>query len=97
MTAELTATGYLHLSAALVEAYFPSRSLVALVQGGELWLLPVAGRASGGLLLKQRNRAGDCSVLIWEILPPGTAHGLLEARWDAEHGALRLRLLDGDE
>lgn len=96
MTVELTATGYLHLSAALVERYFPTRSVVALVREGELWLLPVASKALGGLLLKQRNLTGDCSVLIWEVLPPHTPCGPLEGRWDESQGAFRLGLPKGD-
>ncbi len=89
---ELSPSGYLHLSAELVARYFPGHSLIALVRGGELWLLPVTDKSAGGLLLKQRNRAGDCSVLIWEVLPENTPAGPLEGRWDGSSGALRVAL-----
>jgi len=92
MTVEITPKGYLHLSAEMVGQYFPTHSLIALVRGSELWLMPVADKTSGGLLLKQRNLAGDCSLLIWEVLPPGTPSGPLEGNWDVDNGALRLPL-----
>jgi hypothetical protein len=92
MTVHIAPNGYLYLDAALVESYFSTRSLVALMRGRELWLLPVASRASGGLLLKQRNRAGDCCVLVWEGLPEGLPGGSLVGYWDALNGALRLEL-----
>ena len=50
----------------------------------ELWLLPLVGPEGGGLLLKQRNRRGDRSTLIWEALPPDPAIGFSPAVWD-EH------------
>lgn len=89
---ELTDAGYLHLSADLVAQYFSSNSIIALPREGELWLLPVANRAAGGLLLKHRNAKGDRSVLIWEFVPEGTPAGLYTARWDDEAKALRLSL-----
>ncbi|MBX0329188.1 hydrogenase maturation protease [Oscillochloris sp. ZM17-4] len=94
MDVELTDKGYLHLPADLARQRFPSDTLVALVRGPELWLLPTRGAAAGGLLLKQRNSAGDRSVLIWELLPPGTAPGPRPAFWDAGTGALRVAIAD---
>jgi hypothetical protein len=87
----LTRSGYLHLAAELVRRHFPQAVLVALPRGDELWLLPTRGPAAGGLLVKQRNAAGDGSVLVAELLPPGMAAGPLDCRWDSDHGALRLR------
>lgn len=89
---ELTALGYLHLPAELAGRYFPQDVLVALPRGPELWLLPTRGAAAGGLLLKQRNPRGDRSVLIWELLPPGTPPGPRAAFWDERGGALRVAL-----
>jgi hypothetical protein len=89
---ELTAQGYLHLPAELARRYFPNDLLVALPRGGELWLLPTRGAAAGGLLLKQRNARGDRSVLIWELLPPGTPPGPRPAHWDEHDRALRVAL-----
>ena len=92
MDVELTDQSYLHLSAEVRQRYFPSNNLVALVKGGELWLLPTRGAAAGGLLLKQRNRQGDCTVLIWEVLPPHAPAGNRPAVWDEQQGALRITL-----
>lgn len=92
---ELTDQGYLHLPADLAQQYFPNDTLVALVQQGELWLLPTRGPGAGGLLLKQRNRQGDRSVLIRHMLPPDTTPGQRAARWDDERGMLRVNLEDG--
>jgi hypothetical protein len=92
LTIELTAQGYLHLPAELAGRYFPQDVLVALARGHELWLLPTRGAAAGGLLLKQRNARGDRSVLIWELLPPGTLPGPRPACWDEGHGALKVAL-----
>lgn len=92
MDVELTDQGYLHLSAEVRQRYFPSDNLVALVKGRELWLFPTRGAAAGGLLLKQRNRQGDRTVLIWEVLPPQTPSGHRPAVWDEQQGALRIPL-----
>lgn len=91
---ELTAHGSLYLDASLAEQFFPSDSLVALVRGNELWLLPTRGPAAGGLLLKRRTARGDRSVLIWEVIPPQTPPGRRAAIWDTEHGALRVGLAE---
>ena len=61
--------GYLLVPAELARTYFPHDVLVALPKQNEVWLLPLRGSAAGGLLLKQRNLAGDRSVLLWEQLP----------------------------
>lgn len=89
---ELTERGYLHLPADLVRQRFPGDVLVALVRAPELWLLPLRGPGAGGLLLKQRNRDGDRSVLLAELLPAGTAPGPRLAFWDERAGALRVVL-----
>lgn len=91
---EFTAQGYLILSAAVAERYFPSGMLVLQLHGRELWLLPTRGAAAGGLLLKQRNAAGDRSVLIDPYLPEGTSYGTWPALWDEQRGALRAVLPD---
>lgn len=92
MQVEITSKGYLAIPAEVAQAYFPNDVLVALVKEPELWLLPMRGAAGGGLLLKQRNLAGDRSVLIWEVLPDETCTGKRTAFWDDERGALRVAL-----
>jgi hypothetical protein len=94
MEVELTADGYLRLPAALVQAYFPARVLVAFYEAPYLQLLPLRGPQAGGLLLKQRTLPGDCSVLIWEALPLGTPPGCYPAEWAAAQGALVVRMRD---
>lgn len=91
-TVEFTADGYLRLDAQLAGSRFPSSAAVALVREGQLWLLPLRGPQSGGLLLKQRNLAGDRSTLIREVLEDRIPVGVRPAVWDAEQGALRVAL-----
>jgi len=92
MNVEFKDNGYLILPAKLVEQYFPARLLLAFCKEDEMWLLPVRGAGAGGLLLKQRNLQGDCSVLIWELFPEGMPQGKRKAVWDAERGALRVKV-----
>lgn len=95
---ELTAEGSLHLAVEVAARFFPQDALAAFVRGPELWLTPLRGGGGGGLILKQRNRAGDRAVLIWEALPPDTPPGRRPAFWDAERGTLRVALpLNGNE
>lgn len=92
VSVEITADGYLRLDAALAASRFPSDALAAVPREGELWLFPLRGPSSGGLLLKQRNPAGDRAVLIHEVLGGGFPVGVRAAFWDDEHKALRLTL-----
>jgi len=87
---EITSTGDLRLSAAVAAEFFPADSLVAVLRGDELWLMPLIGTEAGGLLLKQRNSAGDRSALIAEHLPLDIPAGERQAVWDASSGALRV-------
>ena len=92
---EYDSRGYLQVPAALASQYFPQDVLVALPRSNELWLMPLHSTAAGGLLLKQRNAAGDRSVLIWEQLPVGTPAGQWPAFWDESSGALRVAFSRG--
>lgn len=89
---EFTAEGYLRLSAVLAASRFPSDAVVAVPRDGELWMFPLRGPSSGGLLLKQRNPVGDRAVLIHEVLADGFPVGVRPAFWDDEHKALRIPL-----
>lgn len=89
---EFTAAGYLVLSCELAREYFPADVLLAMPRGRELWLLPTRGAAAGGLILKQRNPAGDRCVLIREAVHDAPLVGTHPAFWDANNGALRIAL-----
>ncbi len=89
---EITADGYLRVVAALAASRFPSDALAAVLRDGQLWLFPLRGPSSGGLLLKQRNPAGDRTVLLREVLGDGFPAGIRAAFWDDEHKALRIPL-----
>ena len=89
---EISADGYLRLAADVSKRYFPEDVLVPLPKGNELWLLPIRNAAAGGLLLKQRNKEGDRSVVIWEAIPPETTPGTYIGFWDGDRGALRVAL-----
>lgn len=85
--------GSLRLGADVARTYFPADSLVAMPRGDELWLLPLVGPQGGGLLLKQRNPAGDRSTLVREVLPDDDPPvGDRDAVWDDARGALRVAL-----
>jgi hypothetical protein len=87
---EYTNAGYLLIPAELAARYFPHDTAVAICQGAELWLLPTRGDGAGGLLLKQRNSAGDRAVLMQSVVPNGTPAGMWPASWDEEKAALRV-------
>jgi len=95
VTVEFTADGYLRLDAELAAARFPSDAVAAVVRDGALWLVPLRGPRSGGLLLKQRTPAGDRSVLVREVLMDLAMTGVRGASWDDDQSALRIPL--GDE
>nr|WP_308123971.1 hydrogenase maturation protease [Mycolicibacterium xanthum] len=89
-TVEFTADGYLRLDAELAAARFPSDAVVAMLRDDVFWLIPLRGPRSGGLLLKQRNPAGDRSVLVSEQLRETSLNGVFRAFWDDEQSALRI-------
>lgn len=92
LTVEFTNDGYLRLSATLSAAHFPANVAVGAVRDNQLWLLPLRGPRSGGLLLKQRNTAGDRAVLVREVLGDIIPTGMRPAYWDGAQGALRIPL-----
>lgn len=87
---DYTASGYILLPGPLARQYFPNDVLVIMVKGDEFWLLPTRGPVAGGLLLKQRNAAGDRSLLAAPYLPDETPAGRWPAFWDERNGALRV-------
>lgn len=89
---EFTEDGYLRLTAALAAAHFPAHVTVGSVRDGQLWLLPLRGPRNGGLLLKQRNAAGDRALLVRELLDDAIPIGSRQAVWDDAQGALRIPL-----
>ena len=89
---EITERGYLVLPHKIAAEFFPEDSCVALMREEELWILPIRSSASGGLMLKQRNLQGDRSILVWETLPDDYDSGEFPATWDAENGAMRIKL-----
>lgn len=89
---EFTADGYIRLDAALAASRFPSDAVVAVVRDGALWLVPLRGPRSGGLLLKQRNPAGDRTTLVREVLEDHIPTGVQSAFWDDAQAALRIPL-----
>lgn len=90
---EISADGYLRLDSAVAASRFPSDAVAAVPRDSELWLFPLRGPSSGGLLLKQRNPAGDRVVLVREVLGDGFPAGVRTAFWDDEHKALRIPLM----
>lgn len=91
---EITDGGDVVFSRETHERVFGGRSsLVVDVRRGMLELTPLHSEAVGGWLVKQRNAAGDRSLLAIEILRNETwQSGVRSAEWDAESGSLRVPL-----
>ena len=87
---EFTDDGYLRVDHRTAGEFFPGDAAVVLVKDDEIWLLPLRGTASGGLLLKQRNVAGDRTLLVRELLADDIPVGVRTAHWDERQGALRI-------
>lgn len=96
-TVEITADGYLRLSAELAEQYFPADVVASIFDGRSLCLVPIRSAANGGHLLKQRNAAGDRTVLVRELCDADPAPGRYRVRWDHARGALAVDILEGVE
>lgn len=90
MHVTFTPSGYLVIDCDVARTHFPNDTVLLLSRGEELWLLPTRGAAGGGLLLKQRNAAGDRAVLVTEALGDRQLDGSYPAFWDPGQGALRV-------
>ena len=90
---ELTNSGYLYMTAELASARFPNDAVLATIEAGNLILWPTSGASAGGLILKQRNTAGDRCVLISEVIPPDTPPGIKTALWDESRFRLTVELV----
>lgn len=96
---EISASGSLHLDAALSARYFPGDALVAVLEHDDhpgtapvLVLMPLHSAGHGGLVMKQRNTAGERSVLINEVIGFVPVTGRFGASWNEDRGALLVRL-----
>jgi hydrogenase maturation protease len=92
---ELTDSAHLRMSAAVAGHYFPSGVCAAMRAGRELTLVPLHNLANGGLVLKERNPAGDRSVLLREVLGDDAPVGVFPAVWDERRGLLCIDLSPG--
>lgn len=89
---EFTTDGYVRLDSTLAASRFPSDAVAAVKRDDALWLIPLRGPRSGGLLLKQRNPAGDRTALVREVLEDHVPIGARRAFWDDDQAALRIPL-----
>jgi hypothetical protein len=92
VSVRFTDDGYMRLDAVLAASRFPSDAVAALLRDDDLWVIPLRGPRSGGLLLKQRNPAGDRSLLVREVLGDLPVTGDHPAFWDDAQQALRIPL-----
>ncbi len=92
LSLDLSTGGYLRLDRSDAEEFFPEDTLLALWKDESLVLLPTRGAAAGGLMLKQRNPAGDRSLLISEVFEFDIPRGKFTAIWDDSIGGLRVNL-----
>ncbi|GAA3601024.1 hydrogenase maturation protease [Marihabitans asiaticum] len=88
---EITTAGNLHLPAALAGRYFANDLLLTRRVDDRLELVPVRGAVAGGLVLKQRNAAGDRSLLVSEVLGFEPISGCFDFEWDEDR---RVGLID---
>lgn len=91
---EITDAGYLHLPADLAAEHIPSDAVGVRRDGDAIILLPLASAAHGGRILKQRNVAGDRSVLLIDLLPDGVS-GEFPVTVDPELATLTIDLGSG--
>lgn len=96
-TVEVTEGGYLRVSAALSEEFFPGGACgLALGRSSdgalELLLVPLQSTANGGQLLKVRNSAGDRVLLVRETLSDDLPVGEHRTEWDDDRGVLVVHL-----
>jgi len=89
---EFTPTGNLYLPESLACRHFPNDSVVAVLRGSEMWIMPTHDDGAGGCLMKRRTAHGDRTVLIWEALGSRKISGRRPAFWDEGQGALRVAL-----
>jgi hypothetical protein len=94
---ELTAEGYLRLPNAVATSLFPDDVCLARRVGDDLMLYPVAGVGHGGMVLTQRNAAGDRSLLVHEVLGFNHPHGWFALEWDRTRHRARVRLTIADD
>lgn len=85
--------GALYLSRDVYTRFFDHlESVILLRRGNDLCVLPVRQTASGGYLLKVRNRAGDRVVHAPDFFRqngfPEHSQTEFEAEWSSTHGAL---------
>ncbi|AQT80884.1 peptidase M52 [Mycolicibacterium litorale] len=92
VSVQFTADGYLRVDAVLAASRFPSDAVAAVLRDDALWLIPLRGPRSGGLLLKQRTPAGDRSLLVREVIGDSPVTGVRRAFWDDAEQALRIPL-----
>jgi hypothetical protein len=94
------ANGSLYLSRVLCDRYLPGVSAIALQKRDEgVFILPLQGSTSGGLLLKIRNAHGDRVAHAAEFLAllgiePDTPQRYYAVRWVSEFAGLRIEGLD---
>ncbi|MBC7631844.1 hydrogenase maturation protease [Aeromicrobium sp.] len=91
---EITAEGYLRLTAEMAARFFPADVCGAVLEGDELFLIPLQSQANGGHVLKQRSSAGDRCMLVREVLHDELPVGHHVATWNEERGALAVQITD---
>lgn len=86
---ELTQEGNLRIPATEAGQYFRWDRARVLPTSDGVTLIPTVPNAPDGLILKQRNLAGDRSIMIRELLPDIFVPGHYQAQWNG-----RLRHLE---
>lgn len=78
---ELTADGYLRLPGEFCREHFPEDRAAGLRKADRLVLMPATIYAQNGMIIKQRNLAGERSVLVREVWGDDLPIGPVTASW----------------
>ncbi|MFV0461888.1 MAG: hydrogenase maturation protease [Nostocoides sp.] len=87
---EVSTDGYLRMDAETAQEYFPTGAVGGQFSDVGFDLIPLAGPAHGGGVLKQRNTAGDRSILVRELIDRDLPPGRYACRWDPSAGAVHV-------
>lgn len=91
-TVEFMPDGHLRIPAQVVNEHFRWGHTRLQIADDSITLLPCSPEAYDALLLKQRNLAGDRSVMLAEFLGYNVPTGVKDAVWDAQLRQLKIKL-----
>lgn len=89
---EFRSDGHLRIPASVALEHFKWDHVRLRIQPDSIVVMPTSPQAPDALLLKQRNLAGDRSVMLAEFLGDVPPVGMREAHWDNHLRSLVIQL-----